>query len=175
MQPAFPTSDYYESSASPSSIGATFPFHLSGLSPVHMSDSNALVRLPVAVFVLACGESIQARRSSYALRVIPCRTTTSTSDNRVQFHTYDLPWPVFHLLSRVGEGDAFSPQTRINRFVFLNLPTLSLEVHLGLTTSPHTPFPAGYVTLPMCNRSPPLRLSLAHSSKRAFGSFFLLS
>ena len=36
-----------------------------------------------------------------------------------------------------------SPQTRMNRFVFLNLPALSLEVHLGLTTSPHTPFPTG--------------------------------
>lgn len=37
----------------------------------------------------------------------------------------------------------FSPQTRINRFVFLNLSVLSLEVHLGVTASPHTPFPHG--------------------------------
>ena len=42
---------------------------------------------------------------------------------------------------------------------------LSLETHLGVTTSPHAPFPAGYVTLPVCSRSPPLRLALAHSSE----------
>lgn len=43
----------------------------------------------------------------------------------------------------------FSPQMRINRFVFLNLPILSLGEHLGLTASPHSPLPAGYVTLPV--------------------------
>lgn len=53
----------------------------------------------------------------------------------------------------------FSPQTRINRFVFLSLPALSLETHLGLTVSPHAPFPTGYVTLPVCGRSPPFRLT----------------
>jgi hypothetical protein len=57
----------------------------------------------------------------------------------------------------------FSPQTRINRFVFLNLPILSLEAHLGVTTSPHAPFPTGYVTLPMYGRSPPLRLVQSRS------------
>jgi len=56
----------------------------------------------------------------------------------------------------------------MNRFVFLNLPILSLEVHLGVTTSPHTPFPTGSVTLPMFDRSPPLRLTLSHSRKQAF-------
>ena len=47
----------------------------------------------------------------------------------------------------------FSPQTRINRFVFLNLSVLSLEVHLGVTASPHTPFLTGYVTLPVHSAS----------------------
>jgi hypothetical protein len=50
---------------------------------------------------------------------------------------------------------------------------LSLETHLGVTTSPHVPFPTGFVTLPMCNRSPPLRLSLAHRSERAINKFLL--
>lgn len=57
----------------------------------------------------------------------------------------------------------FSPQTRVNRFVFLNLPVLSLETHLGLTALPHASFPTSYVTLPMHDRSPPLRLVLSHS------------
>jgi len=38
---------------------------------------------------------------------------------------------------------------RINRFVFLNRPMLSLEIHLGVTVSPQTPFPADYVTSPV--------------------------
>ncbi len=55
---------------------------------------------------------------------------------------------------------------RINRFVFLNLPILSLGEHLGLTASPHSPLPAGYVTLPVNNRSPPLGLMLFHSEEQ---------
>jgi len=36
-----------------------------------MSDSNALVRLPVAVFVLAFRKSMQTPRASYALHAAP--------------------------------------------------------------------------------------------------------
>lgn len=61
----------------------------------------------------------------------------------------------------------FSPQTRMNRFVFLNLPILSLGNHLGVTVSPQSPLPAGYVTLPVDSRSPPLGLMLPHSRKQA--------
>jgi len=38
---------------------------------------------------------------------------------------------------------------RVNRFVFLNRPDLSLETHLGVTASPQAPFPADFVTLPV--------------------------
>ena len=38
---------------------------------------------------------------------------------------------------------------RLNRFVFLNLPMLSLEAHLGVTASPQAPFPTDFVTLPV--------------------------
>jgi len=61
----------------------------------------------------------------------------------------------------------FSPQTRVNRFVFLNLPILSLGNHLGVTVSPQFPLPAGYVTLPVDSRLPPLGLMLPHSRKQA--------
>jgi hypothetical protein len=50
---------------------------------------------------------------------------------------------------------------RFNRFVFLNRPMLSLEVHLGVIASPQTPCPADFVTLPV---------SVSH---RRFGSFSL--
>jgi hypothetical protein len=68
----------------------------------------------------------------------------------------------------------FSPQTRVNRFVFLNLPILSLGNHLGVTVSPQFPLPAGYVTLPVDSRSPPLGLMLPHSGKQGT-SLYLLS
>src|SRR5664279_2957010 len=64
------------------------------------------------------------------------------------------------LLSDVGRGDV-NPQMRFNRFVFLNRPMLSLEVHLGVIASPQTPCPADFVTLPV---------SVSH---RRFGSFSL--
>ncbi len=67
----------------------------------------------------------------------------------------------------------FSPQTRINRFVFLNLSILSLGMHLGVTASPHTPFPTGYVTLPVHGRSPPLRLMPSRSREQAFAENIL--
>ena len=38
---------------------------------------------------------------------------------------------------------------RVSRFVFLSRPPLSLEVHLGVTTSPQTPFPMDFVTVPL--------------------------
>jgi hypothetical protein len=61
----------------------------------------------------------------------------------------------------------FSPQTRVNRFVFLNRPILSHGNHLGVTVSPQSPFPAGYVTLSVDDRSPPLGLTPPHSRRRA--------
>ena len=57
--------------------------------------------------------------------------------------------------------------------MFLNRPALSLETHLGVTTSPHVPFPTGFVTLPVHSRSPPFRLSLFRSEKWVADSSFL--
>jgi hypothetical protein len=140
-----------------------------GPSPVHMSDSNALVRLPVAVFTLACRKSMQTPRVSDALHVArDCRHTFTAAPSRPDAYL-SSDRIRFSPVKPYRRRRHFSPQTRINRFVFLNLPILSLETHLGVTTSPHAPFPAGYVTRSMCNRSPPLRLSSAHRSGLAFG------
>src|SRR3954452_5753297 len=56
---------------------------------------------------------------------------------------------------------------RFNRFVFLNRPLLSLETHLGVTTSPQAPFPTDYVTWSVSEQSPPLRLTPSRSRRRA--------
>jgi len=59
---------------------------------------------------------------------------------------------------------------RVNRFVFLNLPIVSLETHLGVTVSPQVPFSTGYVTLPVPGNSPPLRLSFPRNGERSLQS-----
>jgi hypothetical protein len=66
---------------------------------------------------------------------------------------------------------------RVNRFVFLNLPILSLGDHLGVTVSPQSPFPTGYVTLSVDDRSPPLRLVPLHSKEqgKSFPPFLMHS
>jgi hypothetical protein len=86
---------------------------------------------------------------------------------RRQAHTFGLSVPTSGLLSRVGRGDAFNPQMRFNRFVFLNRPMLSLEAHLGVTTSPQAPFPTDYVTLSLFDKSLPLQLTPSRSRGRA--------
>jgi hypothetical protein len=134
-----------------------------GPSPVHMSDSNVLVRLPVAVFTLACRKSMRSSRSNYALPEKPCPPRYLYGGIRRQEPSICSAPDRMPPDKPCRWRRHFSPQTRMNRFVFLNLPILSLEVHLGVTTSPHTPFPTGYVTLPMYGRSPPLRLALPRS------------
>ncbi len=136
-----------------------------------MPDSNVLVRMPIAVFALAYRKSIQNVTVWPCSHRDPCGlpyiyNLQSGSNPFVLSDPVRIP-PV----KSCRWWRRFSPQIRFNRFVFLILPILSLEVHLDLTTSSHTPFPAGYVTLPMCNRSPPLRLMLSHSRELASSSF----
>ncbi len=143
-------------------------------SLVYMLDSSVWRRLPIAIFTLACCKLVHPVRISCALS-IPLLATTwlFVARSRSEPYLYSL---LGHTppISRVGGGDTFSPQTRINRFVFLNLSILSLEVHLGLTASPHTPFPTGYITLPVHGRSLPLRLMPSHSRGQPFTRSILL-
>jgi hypothetical protein len=124
-----------------------------------MSDSNVVVRLPVAIFILACRKSTRTSRPSYCALHDPCALLTLYSTLSRARHL-SLALVRIPPIKSCRRWPSFSPQTRINRFVFLNLPLLSLETLLGVTTSPHAPIPTGFVTLLMCNRSPPLRLSL---------------
>ncbi len=81
--------------------------------------------------------------------------TPSTSSAYVSLRSSSL-----HGLSdHVGRGDVFSPQRRINGFMFFSLSVLNLEDHLGLVISPQSPLSAGYITLRACRRSLPLRFS----------------
>ena len=117
---------------------------------------------------MCCRKSMQRLLASDALRAAPepppyvC-DGSSRLDSSISSSPLRIP-PVRSCRLRRH----FSPQMRFNRFVFLNLPMLSLETHLGVTTSPHAPFPAGYVTRSMSDRSPPLRFSSAHHSGWAF-------
>lgn len=129
--------------------------------------SNVSARLPVAVFILAFRKSMPMPRSGCILSSA-AHLTTYVSVSRsnvaayVSANTIGIP-PIKPCRRRRH----FSPQTRVNRFVFLNRPILSLEDHLGVTASPQSPLPAGYVTLPGDSRSPPLGLTPPCSRRRA--------
>lgn len=61
----------------------------------------------------------------------------------------------------------FSPQMRVNRFVFLNLPILQPREPSWRNGFASIPFTAGYVTLPVDGRSPPLGLMPPRSKGQA--------
>ena len=69
----------------------------------------------------------------------------------------------FRLLSRVGEGDISALGCGLTGSCSSTFQCYSLGNHLGVTASPQFPLPAGYVTLPVDERSPPLGLMPPHS------------
>ena len=104
---------------------------------------------------------------SYALSRVPCvMDYDSIAHSSAAFL---LVYSRFRVLpvKRCGQGCLFNPQMRFNRFVFLNRPVLSLETRLGVTASPQAPFPADYVTRPVSDLSPPLRLTSSRNRRRA--------
>ncbi len=77
-------------------------------------------------------------------------------------------------LIRVGAGDDFNPQIRVNRFVFLDFPILSLGDHLSLTDFASIPFFHGLRHPVSNNRSPPFRLLSPRSGRHGMISFSFL-
>jgi hypothetical protein len=73
----------------------------------------------------------------------------------------------FGLLSRVGEGDLSALRCGLTGSCSSTFQYYSLGNHLGVTTSPQSPLPAGYVTLPVDGRSPPLGLMSPRSKGQA--------
>ena len=87
-----------------------------------------------------------------------CRTEKSLDDLQ-----RGISVPIYRLGNRINRRQAsrpdlvprlrcclpigFNPRIRFNRLVFLNRPVLSLETHLGVTTSPQAPLSADFVTL----------------------------
>ena len=81
--------------------------------------------------------------------------------------TSPAPSSTFRLLSRVGEGDISALGCGLTGSCSSTFQRYSLGDHLDVTASPQSPLPAGYVTLPVDSRSPPLGLMLPHSRKQA--------
>ena len=77
----------------------------------------------------------------------------------------------FRLLSRVGEGDISALGCGLTGSCSSTFQCYSLGNHLGVTASPQFPLPAGYVTLPVDGRSPPLGLMPSHSRGQGFLHF----
>src|SRR3546814_4738557 len=80
-----------------------------------------------------------------------------------RFHTSPAPSSAFRLLSRVGEGDISAPGCGLTGSCSSTFQRYSLGDHLGVTASPQFPLPAGYVTLPVDSRPPPLGLMPPHT------------
>src|SRR5690606_40575301 len=74
----------------------------------------------------------------------------------------------FRLLSRVGEGDISALGCGLTGSCSSTFQCYSLGNHLGVTASPQFPLPAGYVTLPVDDRSPPLGLMPLTAGGTAF-------
>ena len=70
-------------------------------------------------------------------------------------------------LSRVGEGDIPALRCGLTGSCSSTFQYFSLGNHLGVTASPQSPLPAGYVTLPVDSRSPPLGLMPPYSRGQA--------
>ena len=176
MLPAFPASDYYGSSASMMDIRVNSLAIPLMPSLVHMLDYQRIGEV-AGRSLFPCLLQVDAVASVWLCSPLgPRKTPYICARVRVSPATY--PSTPFSIppVKPCRRRRHFSPQTRMNRFVFLNLPILSLGNHLGVTVSPQSPLPAGYVTLPVDSRSPPLGLMLPHSRKQAHqNSSFLIA
>ena len=132
-------------------------------SLVHMLDVHALGRLPVAVLVLASRKSMPMPWSGCVLSMAPRRRPTCTPAFGCRRHTSPAASSAFRLLSRVGEGDISALGCGLTSSCSSTFQCYSLGNHLGVTASPQSPLPAGSVTLPVDDRSPPLGLMPPHS------------
>lgn len=112
---------------------------------------------------LACRSSRTSRYRALSFSAVsvgtPLRLPLSTSDFFTQatylsaFGCRRLTSPAlssaFRLLSRVGEGDISALGCGLTGSCSSTFQRYSLGVHLGVTASPQSPLPAGYVTLPV--------------------------
>lgn len=180
MWQAFPAADYYGNSASMMDIrvNSLAMQNIVGIPSCLPSficwTFHALGRLPVAVLLLASRKSMPMPWSGCVLPMAPCRRPTCTPAFGCRRHTSPATSSAFRLLSRVGEGDISALGCGLTGSCSSTFQCYSLGNHLGVTASPQSPLPAGYVTLPVDDRSPPLGLMPPRSRDKAiFKSSFL--
>ncbi|API55274.1 hypothetical protein BMW22_27395 (plasmid) [Rhizobium leguminosarum] len=129
MWQAFPAADYYENSANMMDIRvnslATQYLRCHSIMPslVHMLDVSVLVRLPVAVFSLAFRKSMPM---SWSGCILPWLLRTTYISVRIRMTLAYVSSVIISIppVKPCRRRRPFSPQMRVNRFVFLNLPIL---------------------------------------------------
>lgn len=91
--------------------------------------------MPVAIFNLACRKSSVPEQRAMLLLILGIAelNTAISTVPRLELGSMYTEIPVKPCRYRVQ----FTPQTRINRFVFLILLIFSFDQPLGLTASPH--------------------------------------
>jgi hypothetical protein len=161
MRPAFPASDYYGSSASMTDIRVNSLVIPLMPSLVHMSDYQRIGEV-AGRSLFPCLLQVDAVASIWLCSPLGPRKTPYIYA-RVRVSPVTCPSTPFSIppVKPCRRRRHFSPQTRVNRFVFLNLPILSLGNHLGVTVSPQFPLPA--------RATSPCQLTAGH---RRLGSCF---
>jgi hypothetical protein len=143
MCPAFPASDYYGSSVSMTDIRVNSLAIPLMPSLVHMLDYQRIGEV-AGRSLFPCLLQVDAVASAWLCSPLgPRKTPYIYARVRVSPATY--PSTPFSIppVKPCRRRRHFSPQTRVNRFVFLNLPILSLGNHLGVTAFASVPFTCG--------------------------------
>jgi hypothetical protein len=139
------------------------PWHSIMPSLVHMLDvlrtGEVAGRSPCPCVPQVDADAMAWLRSLH----LPASRPTCAAAFGCRRHTSPTPSSAFRLLSRVGEGDISALGCGLTGSCSSTFQCFSLGDHLGVTASPQSPLPAGYVTLPVDDRSPPLGLMPPHS------------
>lgn len=122
------------------------------------ANSSASMRPPIAVLALAFRKSMRGRRSGCVLPVALLPAVLSSAGSFGGFFPSPGTSLRMHPVGPCRMRSCFNPRMRMNRFVFLDLSTLSLENPLGVTVSPQFPLSAGYIAPSAGEGSLPPRL-----------------
>lgn len=182
MWRAFPTSDYYGSSASRWGIGVVPPWHPQPTFPVSP--------LRTRTCRVGCPSHPLSSRSANRLEAAGLTVVRSAVPGVTHSHPHALGsrqlLPPTSLPTRPDRSrrpwQSFSPQGRINGFMFFNLPALSLGGLLGVGDLASTPVvsglrhPTGTPQVTAAQTLPPSRttasddLALHGQGRRYFGT-----
>jgi len=143
------------------------PFSATDLPSFTCLDSCVLGRLLAAIFNLAFRKSLSTiTRHTVIARISTTRRTVAPYGFGCLRGYNSLASLIIHRLGHVGEGTRSAHRCELASSCSSTFQYYSLEMFLGVMASPHIPLSAGSVTLPVRDKSPPLRLEPHYSLRR---------